>query len=109
MEIDEFEGHYTIESCLRAVLIRHFEETNTCPYAVDMNPEFFHGFVLDIYIRSRDRFMLPISDFRAPFTYNCIVGPIEVRSDPNVSKDHIFELRCKCGTKECLLRELSSE
>ena len=106
MEIDEFEGHYTIQSCLEAVLVRHYEETNNCPYAVDMNLAFYHNLVMDLFEHYKFRFMQPISDFRRPFMYTSVVGSVEIRSDVRVSKERVFELCCKCSMEECLLREL---
>ncbi len=107
MEIDEFEGHYTATSCLEAVLMGHFDLTNTCPYEVHATPWFLSELMKETYdrgvYRSADDF--PTSG-RISYRYSCAAGTVKVLCDPYLPKEMVFDFRCKCGTNECLVKEL---
>jgi hypothetical protein len=103
---DQFEGHYTALSCLDAVLMAHFSKTNTCPYRVDASPWFLRELMHEAYDRSIYLSADPLMFPRPPLTYASSVGTVEVYCDTNVPRERVFEFRCKCGTRDCLLKEL---
>ena len=89
---NEFEGHYTIQSCIEAALAEHFETTNKCPKAIELSPYWYRELLLDIYSQHRIMYLEP-EDLKRPSIYNTMYGPVELRINYEIPKERIFEFK----------------
>jgi hypothetical protein len=89
---DEFEGHYTVHSCLEKVLAIEARRTGKTPEAVRMSQDFYRYLMVDEMPR------LPQAGYGYPpigFTevYMALsVGQVRILPDRNVSRNDVFEI-----------------
>ena len=85
MEIDEFEGHYTVLSCVEKVL----NDETKCPKEIRMNRMFYHYMVQEMEALPRVGYLgLPMGFQDLYIMLN--VGRVKIVPDRGVSRGEVF-------------------
>ncbi len=92
MKIDEFEGHYDLCTCIEECLIQHIEKNEKIPPYVNMCPVWYE----DLLNELNSRRVMYSSDVwygrMGPVKLVTMGGVVEIRCDPRVTKEEVFEL-----------------
>lgn len=89
MEIDEFEGHYTVISCVEKVLNDEVKRTAKHPKEIRMNRMFYHYMVQEMELLPRAGYLgLPMGFH--DFYIALAAGNVKIVPDRDISKGEVF-------------------
>ncbi len=89
MEIDEFEGHYTVMSCVEKVLNDEVKRTSKCPKEVRMNRRFYHYLVQEMELLPQAGYLGSFTGFQ-DLSIRINAGTVKIVPDRGVSMGEVF-------------------